>query len=320
VCFLAEEYANATAVASRTNGRRMSTNGRESLLVISLRRHQTLAVTGLSVSVDQTSQARWGLRVERLHTGSGEVALVASRAHRLRLHVGRPVQGTCSQSHRFSYTRGDIDLLPAGFDDVCVQENATTSLMVELSPRLLRDAAEDLGLPAARAELDLRHQLRDKGLELIVLALEIESSAGHASGPLYSESLGLALSARVLGMTSDERRPPRGLSSAQRARLVDYIEAHLDEPLSLKQLARLIGSSASHLKTLFKRSLGVSVHAYVVERRVERARQLLREGKLPSAQVALESGFAHQSHMARCIRRLLGVSPTDLRGASAAHG
>jgi AraC family transcriptional regulator len=121
-------------------------------------------------------------------------------------------------------------------------------------------------------------------------------------------------------MTSDERRPPRGLSSAQRARLVDYIEAHLEEPLSLQQLARLIGSSASHLKTLFKRSLGVSVHAYVVERRVERARQLLREGKLPSAQVALESGFAHRSHMARCIRRLLGVSPTDLRGARAAHG
>lgn len=260
------------------------------------------------------------MRVERVHTGPGEVAIATSRAHRLRLHVGRPVKGACSQSHPFVYTRGDIDFLPAGYDDVCVQDSSTTSLMVELAPRLLRDAAEDLGLPPARAELQLRHQLRDRGLEHIVLALEVESSAGHASGALYAESLGLALSARLLSMTSIERPKPRGFSSAQRARLIDYVEAHLDEPLSLQQLAGLIGCSASHLKTLFKRSLGVSVHAYVVERRVERARRLLREGKLPSAQIALESGFTHQSHMARCIRRHLGVSPTELRVGRAAPG
>jgi AraC family transcriptional regulator len=254
------------------------------------------------------------VRVERQQTGSGEVALASSRAHRLRLHVGRPVRGTCSQSHQFFYTRGDIDLLPAGWGDVCIQQNPTTSLLVELSPRLLRSAAEDLGLPAARAELPLRHQLRDKRLELIALALEVESAAEYPSGPLYSESLGLALAARMLGIAPpDERRSPRGLSAAQRARLVDYVEAHLDQPLSLQRLAAVVGSSASHLKTLCKRSLGMSAHAYVLERRVERARRLLREGKLPSAQIALESGFAHQSHMARCIRRQLGVSPGELR-------
>ena len=73
------------------------------------------------------------------------------------------------------------------------------------------------------------------------------------------------------------------------------------------------GTSASHLKTLFKRSMGISVHAYVVQRRVTRARQLLLKGDLPSSQVALESGFADQSHMARCFRRLLGLTPSELR-------
>lgn len=278
--------------------------------------HHTQRMSGASASTEPVTLARWGLRVQRVCTASGEVSLAPSRAHRLRLHVGRPVKGSCAQSHPFLYTRGDIDVLPAGYDDVCVQQSSATSLMVELAPRLLRGTAEELGLPAARAELALRHQLRDKQLELVALALEVESTAGYPSGPLYAESLGLALSTRLLGMaTSAPSRRPAGLSPAQRARLVDYVDAHLEEPLSLLDLARVTGCSASHLKTLFKRTLGVSVHAYVVQRRVERARQLLRHGDLPSTQVALECGFAHQSHMARCIRRQLGVSPTELRGA-----
>lgn len=249
-----------------------------------------------------------------MHTGSGEVRLAASTAHRLRLHIGRPVSGSCSQGQPFHYTRGDLDVLPAGYDDVCVQQNPTTSLLIELSPLLLHGAAEDLGLSPARARLELRHQLRDKQLELLALALEVESAAGHPTGQLYSESLGLALSARLLGVAaSTQRRAARGLSPARRTLLLDFIEAHLDQPLSLQRLARVSDTSASHLKTLFKRSMGVSVHAYVVQRRAARARQLLLKGELPSSQVALESGFAHQSHMARCLRRLLGVTPSELR-------
>jgi AraC family transcriptional regulator len=277
-------------------------------------RHQNALVPEADVLIAKTPRLRWRPCVERVHTGSGEVRLAASTAHRLRLHVGRPVSGSCSRGQTIHYTRGDLDLLPAGYDEVCVQQTPTTSLMIELPPLLLHSAAEDMGLSPARAQLDLRHQLRDKQLELIALALEAESAADHASGQLYSESLVLALSARLLRVAaSDGGRPLRGLSPTQRSRLLDFIESYLDQPLSLQRLARVSGTSASHLKTLFKRSMGVSVHAYVVQRRVARARQLLLKGELPSSQIALESGFAHQSHMARCVRRLLGVTPSDLR-------
>jgi AraC family transcriptional regulator len=70
--------------------------------------------------------------------------------------------------------------------------------------------------------------------------------------------------------------------------------------------------STAHLKTLFRRSMGLPVHAYVIQRRVERAKLLLLRGELPASQVALEAGFAHQSHMARHMRRLLGVTPAVL--------
>lgn len=277
--------------------------------------HHTDRVTDSLPAAAESEHTPWGVRVDRVHTPAGEVRLAPSRCHRLRLHVGRPVKGTCSQAHAYVYTRGDIDLLPAGYDDVCVQQNATSSLLIEMSPQLLRRAADDLGLPARRTDLDLRHQLRDKQLELVALALDAESAADHPSGRLYAESLGLALAARLLRTTpTEQRRTPRGLSPSQRARLVEYIDAHLDQSLSLQRVARVAGTSPSHLKTLFKRSMGVTLHAYIVQQRVERARQLLQRGHLPASQVALESGFSHQSHMARCMRRLLGVAPSELRG------
>ena len=71
--------------------------------------------------------------------------------------------------------------------------------------------------------------------------------------------------------------------------------------------------SASHLKTVFREATGLPVHQYVLRRRVERAQALLREGKLPINEIALATGFAHQSHLARHMRRLLGVTPAEVK-------
>jgi AraC family transcriptional regulator len=62
------------------------------------------------------------------------------------------------------------------------------------------------------------------------------------------------------------------------------------------------------------------VHQYVVQRRVERARTLLLQGKLNASQIALDTGFAHQSHMAHWMGRLLGVTPRELIRSSANSG
>jgi AraC family transcriptional regulator len=91
-----------------------------------------------------------------------------------------------------------------------------------------------------------------------------------------------------------------------------YIDAHLDHDLALDELAAVAGYSVSHFKPLFKAAVGVPVHGYVIERRVARARELLLAGRHTIAQVAIETGFTHQSHLARCMRRVLGVSPSQL--------
>jgi AraC family transcriptional regulator len=71
-----------------------------------------------------------------------------------------------------------------------------------------------------------------------------------------------------------------------------------------------------HFKVLFRETLGMPVHRYVVQQRVERAKALLLQGKLSTSQVALETGFAHQSHMAHWMNRLLGVTPREIVKAS----
>ena len=129
----------------------------------------------------------------------------------------------------------------------------------------------------------------------------------------------MALAVHLLGRYTASHRLPRGLSKPQLRRVTTYIEDHLDQNLSLAKLAGVAEVSASHLKTLFRRSTRLPVHAYVVQRRVERAKALLLRGELPASQVALEAGFAHQGLMARQMRRFLGVTPTSVVRSSRAR-
>jgi AraC family transcriptional regulator len=103
-----------------------------------------------------------------------------------------------------------------------------------------------------------------------------------------------------------------GLSGRRLRQLIGFIEDNLGSNLSLETIAQAVGLSASHCKTAFRASLGQPIHQYVIQRRIERARTLLCEGKQSISQIALETGFAHQSHLAFHMRRVLGVSPGSL--------
>lgn len=277
-------------------------------------RHPAISHSRPAPSPDEPG-ARIGLRVNLLTTLPGELKLESLPDHRVKVHVGEPVRGACQHGH-FLYTRGDIDIFPAGLSDAWREEDPGTALLLQFSPSLLRHAAEDMGLDAARAGLELRCQLRDPQIEHMAWALDAERRAGYPGGLLYAESMGMALAVRLLRGHAAVARPSFGLSGAQLRRVTEYIEGHLDQDLSVARLAVVAGVSASHLKILFRRSTGVPVHQYVVQRRVERARTLLTRGKLPASQVALEAGFAHQSHMARWMRRMLGVTPAAVARSS----
>jgi AraC family transcriptional regulator len=91
-----------------------------------------------------------------------------------------------------------------------------------------------------------------------------------------------------------------------------FIQAHLDQSLSLAQIAEQVNLSAFHLTRLFKQTTGQALHQYVIAQRLERARQLIAQGKLPLKAVASQVGFADQSHLTRHFRRAFGITPRAL--------
>jgi AraC family transcriptional regulator len=146
--------------------------------------------------------------------------------------------------------------------------------------------------------------------------MQAEDRDGHPSGRLFTDSLASALAARLLRLQWRQGDAPagrgHGLPEGRLRRVIEYIEAHLDEELALAELAAVAGYSLSHFKSLFKQAVGRPVHRFVLERRVERARTLLLAGGQSMTEIALEAGFAHPSHMARSLRRILGLSPSQI--------
>jgi AraC family transcriptional regulator len=91
------------------------------------------------------------------------------------------------------------------------------------------------------------------------------------------------------------------------ARLKAYVLAHIDEPIEVSALAGIADRSPFHFTRVFKRSVGVTPHRYIVHLRLARATALLREGQASLAEVAARTGFADQSHLSRWARRVYGV-------------
>jgi transcriptional regulator of acetoin/glycerol metabolism/AraC-like DNA-binding protein len=106
-----------------------------------------------------------------------------------------------------------------------------------------------------------------------------------------------------------------GLSPAAMRRVREYVDAHLGASMDLAMLAGIAGVSIHHFARGFKQSAGVTPHHYLVQKRVERARDLLAQTDLPMSEIAYAVGFSDQSHLARHFRQMLGVTPGQFRWA-----
>ncbi|WP_248917379.1 helix-turn-helix domain-containing protein [Pseudomonas entomophila] len=108
-----------------------------------------------------------------------------------------------------------------------------------------------------------------------------------------------------------------GLAPHLRRQLVEYIETHLDQPLTLGELALRCNLSEYHFARMFRESFGLPPHQFLLARRLHRACELLRLGDLPLGQVALLCGFASASHFSNRFRLALGATPGEYRAAFA---
>jgi AraC family transcriptional regulator len=174
----------------------------------------------------------------------------------------------------------------------------------------------ELGAPVSRFEF--LYALQDPLLGQIVTSLAQEIEGGFADRILI-ESLGTALCIRIAQRFVGHLPLPtsKGLSPERLQRVRDYVEAHLDEDLSLTILADIACLSPYHFSRSFKQTTGVGPQRYVIQRRLERAKRLLRQTHQPLALIALEAGFADQSHLTQMFHRETGVTPGRFRAALA---
>ena len=238
--------------------------------------------------------------------------------HSVSMQVGTPllVTSRCDgMSLAHLQVPGDLKIVPAGATRIWETERSTVKLTMYVGPTLLCEAARGMGVDPGRVAIRAELHVNDPLMEHIGWAVKSELESDEPAGRVYAEGLGLALASRLLGRYAP-RIGPRvspGLPRRRLARVREYVRANIDGDLSLFELAAVAGVGASHFKALFKRSTGVPVHQYVIRSRVEHAARLLREGDEPLAHVALQAGFANQSHLARCMRRILGATPSQVR-------
>jgi len=193
------------------------------------------------------------------------------------------------------------------------------------SPRILVIAMEQafikqiVGEAFDGKELELRTQIgiRDPVIEGMAAAWHWELAERGTGGRLYTEGLGSALAVHVFRAYGDglSRSPPviGGLGALRLRRVVDYIEAHLADDISLRDLAALAGLSTHHFGEAFKTSTGTSPHRYLIERRILRAKELLIGAEKSIAEIAISVGFASHSHFTDNFRRLTGTTPSRFR-------
>ena len=264
-------------------------------------------------------QAR-GFRLSKLSDPAGLVESPAVRSTTVSVHLGPSVEVSCQRGgyrHRGTAVHGDIDIIPSGTASTWEMKERDTVFLMSISPSLMHRVAEDLDDYPDGIEIRNRFQVRDIQLESIAWALKSEMECGYPSGRVYVDSLAVSVAARLIhchSSISREAAPHKGRLSGRRLKdVLSYVEENLAENISLDDIATVAGLSVSHFKSLFREALGVPAHQYLIRRRVERAKELLSERKLTISQIAFETGFAHQSHLARHMRRLLGVSPKTLR-------
>lgn len=211
---------------------------------------------------------------------------------------------------------GDVFFCPAHVTTSVRCEKAFESILLCLSPTIFsRMAPDSEGVTLADAAPAIMR--KDSFIQRIVTSLADEVGREKRGGSeLFASSLATALGvhlSREYASGSESSKPVARLSDDELARLDRHIVGNLDSPLTLEDLASLVKRSRFHFSRLFKSSTGMTPHQYVIRRRVERAKELLRAGS-DIAEVAAAVGFASQSHLHSHIQRAFGCTPGQLVG------
>ncbi|MGG6269405.1 helix-turn-helix domain-containing protein [Leptolyngbya sp. AN03gr2] len=212
---------------------------------------------------------------------------------------------------------GDIAIVPAGATHwQGIEQDIAEGIMLTLEPEFLAQSSPDF-INLDRIELLPTFAQPDP----LIYGIGTTLKNGLATGTcdrIYAETLLASLSVHLLRhyctqplrLQSYEKG---GLSIDKLQQAIDYIQANLDQKLTLEAISQQLDLSVYYFCELFKQSTGVAPYKYVLQQRVERAKRLLKDKNRAIADIALECGFANQTHLNRHFRKFTGTTPKIYR-------
>ena len=223
--------------------------------------------------------------------------------------------------HRdFTFRQNEIVVTPAGIESGWRWHAKSECIVITIPPKKLeRFANQELGILLSDSQLRDLPQFEDADLTRAACLLLDELSDGQPGSEVMFESLARVFLVKPLRRYGQERSESYEFSQRFTAdhykRVLDYVADHYTAAITVEDLAEQAELSASHFSRLFKETIGVSPHQFVVGYRVEQAKRMLGDPTRPLIDIALACGFSDQPHFSRTFRRMTGQSPKAFRGA-----
>jgi AraC family transcriptional regulator len=261
-----------------------------------------------------------GVAIESYRGAQGDGPETMSNKHILTMCSKHPSRFEIGHraNNRFSYTKrpGSLSLVPAGVCPLIRAETEFDLLVCALDSALLSALDSELER-RPKGELRLRVNLQDLAAQKLMTLLIADAKEGYTTEGLYTECLTQALAVRMLFLGRSTKPPTnnRGTSGLPRHVLRRIIERMrcFSCDLSLQALANESGYSRVHFVRMFRAATGYSPHNYLLNLRLERARELLNNQSLSLIDIALDCGFSSHSHMSRLFHKSVGVTPSAYR-------
>jgi AraC family transcriptional regulator len=214
--------------------------------------------------------------------------------------------------------KGDIVIAPANTPNHHVWDRDMEFSLLLLEPTHIAQIAYET-IDVDRLEILPCFATSDPLIYQFSQALKLELELGESCSRFYVDHLIAALSMHLIRYYSAKEQLIRdytgGLSKCKLQRSISYINEHLTESLSLKEMSNAIEMSPYYFTRLFKQSTGMNAYQYVIHCRIERAKHLLCKQDLSVAEVSQRVGFQNQGHFTNVFRKNTGTTPKMYRRA-----
>ncbi|MGK7950696.1 MAG: helix-turn-helix domain-containing protein [Xenococcaceae cyanobacterium] len=224
------------------------------------------------------------------------------------------LDGELKRSHM---QRGDIAILAKGIVSSAVWYDRSEVLLLSIDSTLVDKIAEET-LNHNSIQIIPQRQVRDLQIVNIALALKAELESGCLAESVYRDYLTNALIVYLLTKYSNRDRALNkhseiDVTQTKIDRVKDYINDNLDENLNLSKIAEIANISTYHFARLFKQKTGYSPHQYIIQNRIEKAKNLLSKTNLSIVEIAYSVGYSSQSNFTSLFRKQVGTTPKKYR-------